>query len=87
VNHSGYDLGIVTARFSTDDSAYLEVSSDGGSTFSSSLTFGPLAAVGTGAYYEYYYGNVLDGCSTGYLYVTPVDLLDFGILDDATIMQ
>jgi hypothetical protein len=83
VNQSGYDFGIVTARYSTNDTATLEVSSNGGSIFSSSLNFGPSVAVATGIPYNYYYGG--NGPYSADLFVTPVDLTNFGIASGATI--
>jgi hypothetical protein len=83
VNQSGYDLGIVTARFSTNDTATLEVSSNGGSTFSSPLNFGPSAASATGVNRSYYYGGF--GPNDAELFVTPVDLSDFGIISGTAI--
>jgi hypothetical protein len=83
VNQSGNDLGIVTARFSSNDTATLEVSSNGGATFSSPLNFGPGLALSTGVGYTYYYGG--GGPFSAVLYVTPVDLSGFGISSGAVI--
>ena len=76
VNLSGYDLGIVTARYSTGDTATLEVSSDGGATFSAPMAFGPGLAVSTGVPETYFYG--FGGPYASELFVTPVDLTLFG---------
>lgn len=84
MNQSGYDLGIVTARYSTADTATLKVSSDSGGTFSSTIDFGPLAASATGVLTGYYY-DANPGLQEAQLFVTPVDLSDFGILTGTAI--
>lgn len=83
VNGVGVDLGIVTARFSTGDTARMDVSTDGGATFEGFQSFGPGAAVATGQSCSYFYnGGGQFGCE---LYVTPVDLSDYGLALGASI--
>jgi hypothetical protein len=81
-NDTGDDLGIVSARFSTDDTFSLSVSTDGVS-FTPSIAFGPGLAVATGVPRTYYYGG--GGPYKSELFVTPVDLTAFGLASGATI--
>ncbi len=81
-NQSGADLGIVSARFSFNDTFELAVSQDGVS-FSSSVLFGPSLAMATGVQMRYYYNG--GGPFSANLYVTPVDLNAFGLSAGATI--
>jgi len=83
VNGAGFDLGIVTARFSTSDTVRMDVSTDGGTTFEGFLSFLPAAAVATGVPCSYFYaGGGPFGCE---LFVTPVDLSDYGLAIGASI--
>jgi hypothetical protein len=66
------------------DTATLKVSSDSGGTFSSTIDFGPLAASATGVLTGYYY-DANPGLQEAQLFVTPVDLSDFGILTGTAI--
>ena len=81
-NNAGADLGIVSARFSTNDTFTLAVSTDG-LHFSSPINFGPALAVSTGVGRTYYYGDGTPYSAT--LFVTPVDLSAFGLASGATI--
>jgi len=83
VNGTGVDLGIVSARFSVSDTARMAVSTDGGATFSGFVSFGPGAAIATGEACSYFYNG--SGLFTCELFVTPVDLSDFGIALGASI--
>lgn len=81
-NGSGFDLGVVTARYSAD-SITLQVSTDG-TTFSSALTFGPGLAVDSGVGKSYYYGGN-GGPYAAELYVTSIDLDAFGLAAGSTV--
>jgi len=82
VNGSGDDLGILTARFSTNDTFQLAVSTDG-TTFTPFVSFGPGLAVSTGVEKSYFYAG--GGPFSAVLFVTPVDLSAFGVASGATI--
>lgn len=81
-NGSGADLGIVTARYSTNDWIQLEVSTDGVS-FSSAVTFAPGLAVATGVGKRYVYGG--GGPYSAELFVTGVDLDQFGLANGSVV--
>src|SRR5262245_52470990 len=75
-NNPGPDLGIVSARFSSDTFT-LEVSTDG-INFTDPINFGPELAVDTGVGRSYFYA--LSGVpQDAELFVTPVDLDAFGL--------
>lgn len=74
-NDSGFDLGVVTARYSTNDSITIELSLDG-ITFFAPINLGPLQAVATGVNKSYFYGG--GGPFGAELYVTSIDLSDYG---------
>lgn len=85
VNGPGADLGIVTARFSTSDTVRMNVSTDGGATFEGFLSFPAGSAVNSGVGCSYFYGGApgsLFGCT---LFVTEVDLSDYGLAIGASI--
>lgn len=75
VNRPGADLGVVVARY-TEDFVNLAVSADG-SSFTSSLEFGPQSAFDTGVHKLYYYGG--GGPFDAELFVHAIDLSDFGV--------
>ncbi len=81
-NDSGDDLGIVSARFSTNDTFDLAVSTDG-VTFTPAIAFGPGLGVSTGVGASYFYGG--GGPFGATLFVTPVDLSAFGLSSGASI--
>jgi hypothetical protein len=83
VNGGGTDLGIVTARYSVNDYISVQVSTDG-TTFSSALTYGPGLAVDSGVGKSYYYGGN-GGPYPAELYVTSVNLDDFGLAAGSTV--
>lgn len=70
-NGAGFDLGVVTARFSTGDTITLTIN---GVT----LNYAPAAATSEGGPASYFYGQG-GGPFTADLFVTPVDLSDFGV--------
>ena len=76
VNGSGADLGVITARFSTNDTITLKVSTDG-VNFSAPVNYGPGLGVSTGVGETYFYGG--GGPFSATLFVTSVDLADFGL--------
>lgn len=83
-NTSGADdLGVVTARFSVNDTISMAVSTDGGATFSGSLNFGPALAQATGVGCSYFFGG--GGPFACNLFVTPIDLSLFGLADGAMV--
>jgi hypothetical protein len=82
-NNTGPDLGIVSARFSSD-TFELEVSTDG-INFTGPIDFGPELAVDTGVGNSYFYGSGGGGLFDAELFVTPVDLDAFGIASGDTI--
>jgi hypothetical protein len=82
-NATGVDLGIVTARFSKNDTFDLAVSTDG-VNFTAPIGFGPALAVATGVGRTYFYGG--GGPFDAELFVTPVDLDAFGLGSGATIL-
>jgi hypothetical protein len=82
-NVLGNDLGIVTARFSTNDSITVAVSTDG-VTFTADQVFGPALAVATGEPRTYFYDG--NGPFDSELFVTPIDLTTFGIAPGASIV-
>ena len=82
-NGSGNDLGIITGRFSTNDTFDLAVSTDG-INFTSSLAFGPALAIGTGVMESYFYAG--GGPFDATLFVTPVDLSLFGLSSSDSIV-
>lgn len=84
-NGTGSDLGIVTARFSVSDSVTIEVSTDGGITFSAAKTYAPGAGVDSGSDCLYYYGAGGGGQFSCDLFVTEVDLSDLGVSDGAAV--
>ncbi len=83
-NGPGADLGIVSARFSTNDTFSLAVSTDG-INFSASVPFGPGLGVNTGVSRTFYYSSSV-GPFQATLFVTPVDLSTFGLAAGATIV-
>jgi hypothetical protein len=83
-NGPGADLGIVSARFSTNDTFSLAVSTDG-INFTAPVPFGPELAVSTGVSRTFYYGASI-GPFQCTLFVTPVDLTAFGLAPGATII-
>lgn len=74
-NDAGFDLGIVTARYSTSDSITLELSLDG-INFFAPINLGPGQAVATGVSKSYFYGG--GGPFGAELFVTSLDLSDYG---------
>jgi len=76
VNGAGDDLGIISARFSTSDNFYVEVSEDG-VTFSGVQVIGFGAATATGVAKTYFYGG--GGPFNSELFVSSVDLSAFGV--------
>jgi len=80
-NNTGADLGIVSARFSSDTFT-LAVSTDG-IHFTDSIDFGPELAVDSGAGNSYFYAG--GGPFDAELFVTPVDLDVFGLASGETI--
>lgn len=82
-NVAGDDLGIVTARYSTNDTITLAVSTDG-VNFTPNQAFGPGLAVNTGVSTSYFYGGGVSFGAT--LFVTPIDLSAFGIANGASIV-
>lgn len=83
LNGAGFDLGIVTARFSASDTVRMDVSTDGGTTFEGFESFAPGAAIATGVACSYFYsGGGPFGCE---LFVTPVDLSVYGLALGASI--
>ena len=81
VNGPGEDLGIISARFSSDFFS-LAVSTDG-TNFTPFIDFKPKLAVDTGVTKSYFYDG--GGPFEADLFVTPVDLSWFGIDLDATV--
>lgn len=69
VNGAGADFGVVTARFSSDT---IDLTVNG-----TTLAYGPALGIGTGVFRDFFYGGpfVYDA----QLFVTPVDLSDFGL--------
>ena len=82
-NSPAADLGIVSARFSLNDTFRLSVSTDG-VNFTSPIDFGPGLAVSTGVAINYFY-SASGGPFSAVLFVTPVDLGAFGIGAGQTI--
>lgn len=82
VNGDGDDVGIVSARYSTNDTFQLSVSTDG-VNFTSSINFSPSAAIGTSVNKSYYYGG--GGPFGAELFVTPIDLSSFGISSGTSV--
>ena len=76
VNAGGHDLGIVSARYSKDDTLQLSVSIDG-INFAPPIALSPSSAIATGVNKSYYYAP--GGTHDAELFVTPVDLSSFGI--------
>ncbi len=76
VNGAGADLGVVVARYSTDD---FSMSFDGGSSFN----IGAGSAVNTGVFRNYFYGGGGPYGST--LFVHMIDLSDYGFAAGASI--
>jgi MYXO-CTERM domain-containing protein len=83
VNGPGADLGIVTARYSDADTVRMDVSTDGGATFAGFQSYGPGLANATGVACSYFYAG--GGPFACELFVTEVDLSDFGIALGASI--
>lgn len=83
VNGAGADFGVVTARFSLSDVINLAVSSDGGATFSATVGYGAGLGVDSGVACNYFYGG--GGPFSCELFVTSVDLSDFGIALGASV--
>ena len=81
-NGVGNDLGVVTARFSSD-TIRLAVSTDGGGSFSAPISFAPGLAGATGVGCNYFFAGI--GPFSCNLFVTPVDLGAFGIASGASI--
>ena len=82
-NNPGADFGIVSARFSTNDTFTLSVSTDG-INFTSPINLGPGLAVSTGVVKSYYYGDSFAPVNCT-LFVTAVDLGSFGLGSGQTI--
>jgi hypothetical protein len=82
-NQAGADLGIVSARYSLNDTFELAVSTDG-VNFTAPVGFGPGLAVATGVGRDYFYAGA--GLQPAYLFVTPVDLDAFGLGSGASIV-
>ena len=82
-NRTGFDLGIVSARLSTNDTFRLEVSTDG-INFTGPIDFGPALARNTGVDKSYIYGATGNGVRAR-LFLTPVDLSAFGVASGDTI--
>jgi hypothetical protein len=76
VNGPGADIGVITARYSVLDTITLTI--DG-----VTLNFGPGLAVATGVLTSYFYGG--GGPFGAELFVTPVDLSDFGVAAGASV--
>jgi hypothetical protein len=70
VNGSGADLGVVTARFSTNDTITLTINGV-------AMNFGPALAVPTGVPEVYFYNGT--GPFTATLFVTSIDLSSFSV--------
>lgn len=81
-NGSGADLGVVTARYSLNDTITLAVSTDG-VNFTSAQSFGPAAGADSGVGRTYYYGG--GGPFGAELFVTSIDLSSFGLAAGSTI--
>lgn len=81
VNRPGADVGVVVARFS-EDTISIAFSADG-TTFGSSLAFGPETAFETGVHRTYFYGG--GGPYNAELFVHPLDLTDFGFAENDTV--
>lgn len=75
-NVAGNDLGVVVARFSTDD-FLMAVSTDGGATFSADVLVPNTGAVPTAVEMRYFYAG--SGPVPADLYVHPLDLSMFGV--------
>ncbi|HEY3280897.1 MAG TPA: hypothetical protein VGN26_01350 [Armatimonadota bacterium] len=82
VNGAGADLGLVAARFSTDD-FQLSVSTDGLS-FTPFQTIDRLAAVATGVTKSYVYNH--GGPYSADLFVNSIDLSGFGLSEGQSIV-
>jgi len=82
-NNTGPDLGIVSARFSSDTFT-LQVSTDG-INFTGPIDFGPELAVDSGVGKSYFYGSGGVTLFDAELFVTPVDLDAFGLASGDTI--
>ena len=81
-NGGGADLGVVTARYSLNDTITLAVSTDG-VNFTSAQSFGPAAGADSGVGKSYYYGG--GGPYGAELFVTSIDLSSFGLAAGSTI--
>lgn len=77
VNGAGADLGIIVARYSTDDVS-LDVSIDG-VNFLGSITISAATAVSTGVTRSYFLSGIVDQSFDATLFVHSVDLDDFGL--------
>ena len=82
VNNAGADLGIVVARFSTDN-FFLSVSTDG-SSFSAEQAISGASAVNTGDSRSYFYAG--GGPFSAGLFVHSIDLSDFGIANSGSVV-
>jgi hypothetical protein len=76
VNGPGADIGVITARFSVNDTITLTI---GGVT----VDYGPDLAVATGVLADYFYDG--SGPFGAELFVTTVDLSDFGVAAGASV--
>jgi len=74
-NVDGFDLGIVTARYSVNDPITVALSSDG-INWSVGFELSPGLAVATGVTKDYYYGG--SSSTPAELFVTSLDLSDWG---------
>ena len=81
-NGTGADLGVVTARYSVNDTITLAVSTDG-VNFTSAQSFGPALGADTGVGKTYYYGGPSQYSAE--LFVTSIDLSSFGLASGSTI--
>lgn len=79
VNRPGADLGIVTLHGSLNDTIRLAVSQNGGGTYTSFQAFGPSLANATGVIYTTIFNGGVKNPSDVELFVTEVDLSDYGI--------
>jgi hypothetical protein len=79
VNGAGADLGIVTLHGSLTDTIRMDVSEDGGSTYAGFLSFAPALANSTGVTYAIIFTGGIQNPSEVELFVTEVDLSDYGI--------
>ncbi|MGD9854631.1 MAG: PEP-CTERM sorting domain-containing protein [Planctomycetaceae bacterium] len=81
-NVAGVDLGIVVARFSTD-SFTVELSTDGGTTFTPSSVIAAATGVSSGVGKSYFYGG--GGPFSSTLFVHSLDFSSFGLAGGAIV--